>query len=219
MNIRPIVQTDSAASAKAEAERIVLRWVRELNDPESVALDQRAMDDLVDLVALQAHNGESLIVLTTNGSSDPLDPTWLDDMLAHGPNGRGMTGNWLIHAVYAQARILASRSGASVIDAIAQAAEQLEAAARARPNWNEKNDGEFASLRRVVDNYVNRPRENARQKLAEHPRQALAQSIRLAMNPDTQPVGFRKPAAPIRRSWFARIRHALTHSSIEGMRS
>lgn len=206
-----------AAPAKAEAERMVARWVRELNDPDSVALDEEGLDDLVDLVALQAHNNESLIVLTTTGSSDPLDPVWLDDMLSNGPRGQGMSVNLLIQAVYAQARLLASRSGVSVRDAIGQAAEQLDTAARARPTWGRKHEAQFASMRRVVTNYCERPRDDIRQQLAEHPRQVLAVAVHTgiatqfyeAVIAEAERAG--KPASPSRRSWFDRIRHALTH--------
>lgn len=208
-----------AAPAKAEAERMVARWVRELNDPDSVALDEEGLDDLVDLVALQAHNNESLIVLTTNGSSNPLDPAWLDDMLTNGPRGQGMSVNWLIQAVYAQARILARRTGATVRDAIGQAAEQLDTAARARPTWTTKHEPQFASMRRVVTNYCERPREDGRQTLAEHPRQVLALAVHTgiatqfyeAVIASAEAERARKPASPSRRSWFDRIRHALTH--------
>jgi hypothetical protein len=107
-----------------QAERLVAGWVREIKDPGAFEDDSRAMDDLVDLVALQGHNGKSLIVTTTRGGSDPLDGEWLDDMLSHGPDGRGLSANWLIQAVYAQAHILSTRTGAVVNDAREKLAKQ-----------------------------------------------------------------------------------------------
>lgn len=213
----------TANAQSAEAERMVARWVRELNDPDSVSLDDKGMDDLVDLVALQAHNGESLIVLTTTGSSDPLDAAWLDEMLTHGPRGQGMSVNWLIQAVYAQSRFLANRSGATIRDAIGQAAEQLDHAARARPTWTHKHDSQFASMRRVVENYVHRPRDDIRQQLAEHPRQALAVAVHTAIATQVceaiAEARRLRPPITSRRSWVARIRHALTHPAPQGLSS
>jgi hypothetical protein len=206
--------------ATLQAERLVAGWIREIKDPGSIEDDSLAMDDLVDLVALQAHNGESLIVITTRGGSDPLDGVWLDDMLSHGPDGRGLSANWIIQAVYAQARILSTRTGAPVIDTLAQAAAQLEVAARARPVWAKENELAFASMRRVVDKYLTHPRNNAREKLAKQTRNALAMALHSAMNPDvprfrvtrsTPASVVQKP--PVRRSWFGRVRDAITHPS------
>ncbi|KRE90836.1 hypothetical protein ASG87_01485 [Frateuria sp. Soil773] len=225
--VRPTVQVDEAATSKREAERMVARWVREINDPESVSLDDQGLDDLVDLVALQAHNHESLIVFNTNGSSNPLDPAWLDDMLSNGPRGQGLSVSWLIQAVYAQARILASRSGITVREAIGQAAEQLDTAARARPTWTRKHEAQFASMRRVVTNFCERPRDDIRQTLAEHPRQALAVAVHtgIATQVSEAIVAAAEAARPhpptsSARRWFARLRHALTHpASQEGLAS
>jgi hypothetical protein len=204
--------------AALQAERLVAGWVREIKDPGAFEDDSRAMDDLVELVALQGHNGKSLIVTTTRGGSDPLDGEWLDDMLSHGPDGRGLSANWIIQAVYAQARILCTRTGAAVIDTLGQAAAQLEAAARARPVWGEQNEVDFASMRRVVEKYLTTPRKNAREKLAKQTRQVLALAIHSVMDPDVPPIGYPRSAPapvvqkpPVRRSWLARVRDAITH--------
>jgi hypothetical protein len=203
-----------------QAERLVAGWVREIKDPGAFEDDSRAMDDLVDLVALQGHNGKSLIVTTTRGGSDPLDGEWLDDMLSHGPDGRGLSANWLIQAVYAQAHILSTRTGAAVIDTISLAAAQLEVAARARQVWGKQNEVAFASMRRVVDKYLNTPRNTPREKLAKQPRQVLTLAIHSLMNPGAPPIGYPRSApAPVvekpfvRRSWLARVRDAITHPS------
>jgi hypothetical protein len=206
--------------ATLQAERLVAGWVREIKDPGAFEDDSRAMDDLVDLVALQGHNGKSLIVTTTRGGSDPLDGEWLDDMLSHGPDGRGLSANWLIQAVYAQAHILSTRTGAVVIDTISLAAAQLETAARARPVWGKQNELAFASLRRVVDKYLTHPRNDAREKLAKQPRQSLSLAIHSLMDPDVPPIGFPRSAPapvvekpPVRRSWLGRVRDAITQPS------